>query len=136
MMAGAVTSVWVLGGRGYRPLCRSSSVLSNVYSIFFVVSEVTGTLCGWRCSLFPCSEQLRVSIFCFLVPQWIHIMRQSLGAFGLFPNLFLRAGGPRRSRSWFGVLVSPQEYRKPGFGFVSVFFYLRWTADTVHTSVC
>ena len=46
-------------------------VLANVYSIFLVVSEVTGTPCGWRSSLFPCSEQVLVSVFCFLVPQWI-----------------------------------------------------------------
>ena len=81
---------------------------------------------GGDSSLSPCSEQLHVSMFCFLVPQWIHILRQSLGAFGLFPNHSLGAGGPHKSRSLFGVLVSPQEYRKLGFGFVSVFFYLRY----------
>ena len=32
----------------------------------------------------------------------------------------LREGGPRMLRSLFGVLVSPQEYRKIGFGSVSV----------------
>ena len=92
------------------PLFPSSygSLLSNVYSLILVVSEVTGTPCGWQSSLFPCSEQMGVSVFCFLVPQWTHIMRQS---FGLFPNPSPRAGGPRKSRSLFGVLVSPQEYR-------------------------
>ena len=70
------------------PLFPSStgSVLPNFCSIFLVVSEVTVTPCGWRSSLFPCSEQVRVSVFCFLVAQWIHIMRQSLGAFVCFPN--------------------------------------------------
>ena len=99
------------GGRGYRPRCRSSPPSMAVSCRMSIP----------RSSLFPCSERMRVSVSCFLVPQWIHIRRQSLGSFGLFPNPSPRAGGPPKLRSLFGVLVSPQEYRKLGFGFVSVF---------------
>ena len=40
------------------------------------------------------------------------------------------------SRSLFGVVVMPQEYRKIGFGYVSVFsIWDGLTVNTVHASV-
>ena len=74
-----------------------------------LLSLLSGQLFSWCStalgdSMFPIDFRL-VSVFCVLGDTVDTVMRQSLGAFGVFPNPFPRAGAYRGpcSVSWCGL---------------------------------